>query len=61
MSFIEQVKITGDALHSIPSDVWALCVLVGGVVTVLAGHKEEGQMLIGGALALFRGSVQAGK
>jgi len=52
---IERFQKVGAALHSIPNDAWAILVLLHGAVLVALGHKEEGQLIIGGALAIFRG------
>lgn len=54
----EWVSDTVAMLQGLPRDVWALLILMVGLTLSLTGHKDEGMLTLGGALAVFRGDLK---
>lgn len=47
-TFIETVKV-------VPHDAYAVFMLLWGGILVICGHKDEGMLVIGGGLSVFKG------
>ena len=55
---MEKLKEFMSALQAIPRDIHALILLGVGAALACVGHKDEGMLVIGGALAVFKGDKQ---
>lgn len=49
------IKRASEAINTIPHDSYAVLFMVFGCVLILTGHKDEGNLLIGGGLSVFKG------
>lgn len=52
---LEKLDRLVTVLAKVPPDFWAVLMLVTGGVLALCGKKDEAQLVLGGALAVFRG------
>lgn len=43
-----------EALNELHSNVWAIVIMVGGIILTLKGHNDVGGALITGSFALIR-------
>lgn len=51
----EGLTLAVELLNKLPRDIWAMSLLIGGCVLTCTGHKDEGMLVLGGALGVFKG------
>lgn len=54
----EKVKGIAEAIKAIPHDVYAVIILIVGAVLAACHFKDEGMLVLGGALAVFKGKSE---